>query len=96
MWIEEALKARRAVIINDNRNSPRVNVDVPVTIIINESAEPIHATAINISMEGISLQVEQSLEIHSQVQLYLSKELGNIGSCNISSFAVWKTGEFGY
>ncbi|EIW15625.1 MULTISPECIES: PilZ domain-containing protein [Pelosinus] len=39
---------------------------------------PIHATAINISMEGILLQVEQPLEIHSQVRLCLSKELGHI------------------
>ncbi len=78
MWIEETLKARRAVIINDNRNSPRVNVDAPVTIMIKESAEPIHATAINISMEGILLQAEQPLEIHSQVRLCLSKELGHI------------------
>ncbi|GEM_PF-268856 len=78
MWIEEALTSRQAVIIHDNRNSPRVNVDAPVTIINKESAEPIHATAINISMEGILLQAEQPLEIHSQVRLYLSKELGSI------------------
>ncbi|SFL93229.1 RraA family protein [Pelosinus propionicus] len=87
MWIEEALKARRAVIINDNRNSPRVNVDAPVTIIIKGSAEPIHATAINMSMDGILLQVEQPLEILSQIRLCLSKELGNI---NIVANVTWQ------
>ncbi len=78
MWIEEALASRQAVIIHDNRNFPRVNVDAPVTIMSKESAEPIHATAINISMQGILLQVEHPLEIHSKVRLCLSKELGNI------------------
>lgn len=93
MWVDEALKARGAVTINDHRMSPRVNVDAPVTIITNESNQPINATAINISLGGILLQVEQPLELNSQVRLRLSKELGNL---DIVASVIWQqSGNFG-
>jgi len=88
-WIDQALEERGVVVLEEKRNSPRADVNVPVKFVLDESEHPIDAIAINISMEGILLQAEQHLVINSLIRLRLPKELGNINS---RAKVIWQQG----
>lgn len=93
-WIDKALDERCAVIINDSRTFPRANVDAPVTIITGEPDQSIDALAVNISLEGIALQLEKTLTLNSKVRLCLSKELGGF---DIAARLIWQqNNHFGF
>lgn len=88
-WVEQALEKRGAVVVKENRNFPRADVNAPVKILLGEADRYIDAIAINISLEGILLQSKQHLEPKSLIQLSLPKELGSI---NITARVIWQQG----
>jgi RraA family protein len=88
-WIEQALGERGVTVVKEKRNSPRADVNVPVTIIMDESGHHIDAIVRNINMEGILLQTKQQLELNSLIRLCLPKKLGNI---DVVASVIWQQG----
>ncbi|WP_325535370.1 PilZ domain-containing protein [Sporomusa sp.] len=75
-WIDQALKQRDVII--ENRKFPRIDIEAPVTIKVNGSDQHLHALALNISMDGILLQIKEHFDINLPILLSLPKELGNL------------------
>ncbi|MBU2700208.1 regulator of RNase E activity RraA [Sporomusaceae bacterium BoRhaA] len=89
-WVEQALEERGVVVVKENRDFPRADVDVPVKILLGEEDEHyIDAIAMNISLEGILLQAKQYLEPNSLIRLLLPQELGCI---HITARVIWQQG----
>jgi RraA family protein len=88
-WIVQALEERGVTVVTEKRNFLRADVNVPVTIIINEAGQHIDAIVRNINMEGILLQTKQQLELNSLIRLCLPRKLGNI---DVAASVIWQQG----
>ncbi len=73
-WIDQALKQRDVII--ENRKFPRIDIEAPATITV--SGQHLDALALNISMDGILLQIKEHFDINLPLLLSLPKELGSL------------------
>lgn len=85
-WVDQALLERGVSVVQENRTSTRASVDAPV-VIIGPQSERMAALAVNMSTEGILLQVAQPFQPPVCIRLQLPKALGGI---EVSAHVVWQ------